>query len=146
MIQKPDENAKTGRIFEDMEQYGFTDIAMKLYYASRTYGADEYIMFLETMSDHRSMKEAAFFSPPKNDSQDATLSQHSRAEKHHDHKERKQAHTQYVLYTMYVLCVLCVLCVIVTSITCSGFNYKAPISLPDNSWEIVSEIPVFKSG
>jgi len=34
MIQKPDENAKTGRIFEDMEQYGFTVIAMKLYYAS----------------------------------------------------------------------------------------------------------------
>ena len=57
MIQKPDGNAKTGRIFEGMEQCGFTDIAIKLYYASRTYGADEYIMFLETMSDHRSMPE-----------------------------------------------------------------------------------------
>ncbi|MCL2003527.1 MAG: class I SAM-dependent methyltransferase [Oscillospiraceae bacterium] len=43
--------------FESLEQYGFTDIAMKLYNASRTYGADEYISLLETMSDHRAMSE-----------------------------------------------------------------------------------------
>jgi len=43
--------------FESLEQYGFKDIAMKLYNASRTYGADEYIALLDTMSDHRAMPE-----------------------------------------------------------------------------------------
>lgn len=43
--------------FESLEQYGFKDITMKLYNASRTYGADEYIAFLDTMSDHRAMPE-----------------------------------------------------------------------------------------
>ena len=43
--------------FENLEQYGFKDITMKLYDASRAYGADEYIAFLDTMSDHRAMPE-----------------------------------------------------------------------------------------
>jgi hypothetical protein len=46
-----------GYRFESLEQYGFTDIAMKLYSTSRTYGADEYIALLDTMSDHRAMPE-----------------------------------------------------------------------------------------
>jgi len=43
--------------FENMEQYGFTDITMKLYNASRIYGADEYIALMDTMSDHRALTE-----------------------------------------------------------------------------------------
>ena len=41
--------------FESLEQYGFKDISMKLYHATRTYGADEYITLLDTMSDHRAL-------------------------------------------------------------------------------------------
>jgi len=41
--------------FESMEQYGFTDITMKLYNAVRIYGADEYIALMDTMSDHRAL-------------------------------------------------------------------------------------------
>jgi len=43
--------------FESLEQYGFKDIVMKLYNASRTYGADEYIALMDTMSDHRALTE-----------------------------------------------------------------------------------------
>ena len=53
---KPAEIYRGFRV-ECLEPYGFTDIAMKLHNASRTYGADEYITFLDTMSDHRAMPE-----------------------------------------------------------------------------------------
>jgi len=43
--------------FDSLEQYGFSDIAMKLYSVVRTYGADEYIALMDTMSDHRAMPE-----------------------------------------------------------------------------------------
>ena len=41
--------------FEGMEQYGFVDIKMNLYNASRTYSADKYIELLDTFSDHRAL-------------------------------------------------------------------------------------------
>ena len=41
--------------FESLEQYGFRDIMMKLYDATRAYSADEYIALLETYSDHRAL-------------------------------------------------------------------------------------------
>ena len=41
--------------FESLEQYGFKDIAMKLYNETRTYNADEYISLLDTYSDHRAL-------------------------------------------------------------------------------------------
>jgi len=44
--------------FEGMEQYSFRDITMKFYEASRTYTADEYIILLDTNSDHRSLPDA----------------------------------------------------------------------------------------
>ena len=44
--------------FSDMEQYGFTDIAMKFYDVTLTYSADEYIALLETMSDHRNLPDS----------------------------------------------------------------------------------------
>ena len=53
---KPAETHRGFR-FESLEQYGFNDISMKLYNASRTYAADEYIAFLDTMSDHRALLE-----------------------------------------------------------------------------------------
>ena len=43
--------------FESLEQYGFIDVTMKLYYASRIYSADEYISLLETYSDHRALPD-----------------------------------------------------------------------------------------
>lgn len=43
--------------FEDLKDYGFKDILMKFYDRSKTYNADEYIVLLETMSDHRSLPE-----------------------------------------------------------------------------------------
>ena len=43
--------------FESLEQYGFKDISMKLYDATRVYSADEYIKLLDTMSDHRALPE-----------------------------------------------------------------------------------------
>jgi ubiquinone/menaquinone biosynthesis C-methylase UbiE len=44
--------------FEDLKTYSFTDISMKLYDASRSFNADEYITLLETMSDHRCLPES----------------------------------------------------------------------------------------
>jgi ubiquinone/menaquinone biosynthesis C-methylase UbiE len=41
--------------FESLEQYGFSDITMKLYEATQTYNADDYIMLLDTYSDHRAL-------------------------------------------------------------------------------------------
>ncbi|MCL2203184.1 MAG: class I SAM-dependent methyltransferase [Defluviitaleaceae bacterium] len=43
--------------FESMEQYGFRDVTMKFYNASRTYSADEYIALMDTMSDNRALPE-----------------------------------------------------------------------------------------
>ena len=43
--------------FESLEQYGFKDIAMKLYNRSRVYNVDEYISLLETYSDHRALPD-----------------------------------------------------------------------------------------
>ena len=43
--------------FESLKHYGFKDISMKLYHATRTHGADESIAFLDTMSDHRALAE-----------------------------------------------------------------------------------------
>ena len=53
---KPEE-IRRGFRFNCLEQYGFVDIAMKLYKGSRTYGADEYISLMDTMSDHRAMPD-----------------------------------------------------------------------------------------
>lgn len=41
--------------FESLERYGFSDVTMKLYDASRTYSVDEYLELLDTFSDHRSL-------------------------------------------------------------------------------------------
>ena len=53
---KPEEIYRGFR-FESLEQYGFTDILMKLYKSERTYNADDYIKLQDTMSDHRAMPE-----------------------------------------------------------------------------------------
>jgi len=53
---KPEEIYRGFR-FESLEQYGFTDILMKLYNSERTYNADDYIKLQDTMSDHRAMPE-----------------------------------------------------------------------------------------
>jgi SAM-dependent methyltransferase len=44
--------------FESLEQYGFKDVAMKLYDNVLTYNADEYIALLDTYSDHRALPDA----------------------------------------------------------------------------------------
>jgi len=43
--------------FESLEQYGFTDVMMKFYDATRSYSADDYITLLDTYSDHRSLPD-----------------------------------------------------------------------------------------
>jgi len=43
--------------FNDLKDYGFKDITMKLYEAMLTFSADEYIALLETYSDHRHLPE-----------------------------------------------------------------------------------------
>jgi len=53
---KPEEIHRGFR-FNSLEQFGFTDITMKLYNSSRIYGADEYISLMDTMSDHRAMPD-----------------------------------------------------------------------------------------
>ena len=55
-FMKPEELYRGFR-FEGLEQYGFTDISMKLYETTRIYSADEYIALMDTMSDHRAMPE-----------------------------------------------------------------------------------------
>jgi hypothetical protein len=50
--------------FDSLEQYGFKDIEMKLYEATRAYGADDYLALMDTMSDHLAMpndKRAVLF-------------------------------------------------------------------------------------
>jgi SAM-dependent methyltransferase len=53
---KPSEIYKGFR-FEGLERYGFSEITMKLYDASRTYSVDEYIALLDTYSDHRGLPD-----------------------------------------------------------------------------------------
>jgi len=55
-FRKPSEIHKGFR-FESMERYGFADVSMKLYNATRTYSADEYIALLDTYSDHISLPD-----------------------------------------------------------------------------------------
>lgn len=43
--------------FEDLKNSGFKDISMKFYDISKTFTADEYIVWLDTMSDHKSLPE-----------------------------------------------------------------------------------------
>ena len=38
---------------EPLENYGFRDVTMKFYYNSRTFTTNEYMMMLDTFSDHR---------------------------------------------------------------------------------------------
>jgi len=49
---------KRGYGFEDLKHYGFGDIAMHLYDTTRAFGADEYIVWLGTMSDLRRLPES----------------------------------------------------------------------------------------
>jgi ubiquinone/menaquinone biosynthesis C-methylase UbiE len=51
-FEKPSEIYISYR-FEDLKTYGFKDISMKFYDGYKTYNADEYIVLLETMSDHK---------------------------------------------------------------------------------------------
>ncbi|HZK34550.1 MAG TPA: hypothetical protein VFD33_04490, partial [Bacillota bacterium] len=44
--------------FEGLEDYGFKDVLMRFYDGAKTYSADEYIVLLETMSDHKSLPES----------------------------------------------------------------------------------------
>lgn len=53
-LLKPSEMYKAFR-FDSLERYGFSDVTIKLYDASRTYSADEYIELLDTFSDHRTL-------------------------------------------------------------------------------------------
>jgi len=48
---------KRGYGFEGMGAYGFADITKKQYDTIRSFGAEEYIAWLGTMSDHRSLPE-----------------------------------------------------------------------------------------
>ena len=50
-FEKPSEIFNSYR-FNDLKTYGFKDISMKFYEGYKTFNADEYITFLETMSDH----------------------------------------------------------------------------------------------
>ena len=43
--------------FDSLEQYGFEEVTMKLYYATRAYSADEYIALLATYPDHRALPD-----------------------------------------------------------------------------------------
>ena len=43
--------------FEDMRDYGFTDVSLRFYDSAWTRGADEHVDFLDTLADHRSLPE-----------------------------------------------------------------------------------------
>lgn len=53
-FKKPSEIYKGFR-FDSLEQYGFSEVTLKLYDATITYTADEYIELLDTFSDHRNL-------------------------------------------------------------------------------------------
>ncbi len=44
--------------FESLQQYGFIDVSMKFYDFTRSYSADDYITWLDTMADHRGLPES----------------------------------------------------------------------------------------
>ena len=55
--------------FADMSAYGFTDVTIGQYDVSRTFDADEYIEYIDTMSDNRSLPDAnrsAFYAGIRN--------------------------------------------------------------------------------
>jgi ubiquinone/menaquinone biosynthesis C-methylase UbiE len=43
--------------FESLEKYGFSEVTMKLYDASRTYSVDDYMALLDTYADHRGLPD-----------------------------------------------------------------------------------------
>lgn len=43
--------------FEDLAAYGFQEVAMRIYERTRAFSAEEYVAFLDTLSDHRSLPE-----------------------------------------------------------------------------------------
>ena len=43
--------------FEDMRSYGFQNVSLKLYDTPIIYSADEYLVLLDTLADHRTMPE-----------------------------------------------------------------------------------------
>jgi SAM-dependent methyltransferase len=51
------EGIKKGFGFSDLDKYGFTEISKKHYYSNKEFNAEEYILMLDTMSDHRSLPE-----------------------------------------------------------------------------------------
>lgn len=44
--------------FEDLKNYGYKDVTMKFYDGSKIFSANEYINWLDTLSDHRSLPES----------------------------------------------------------------------------------------
>ncbi|WP_033168186.1 class I SAM-dependent methyltransferase [Clostridium sp. KNHs205] len=56
-FEKPSEIYNSFR-FEDLRTYGFKDVSMKFYDGYKTFNADEYITWLETMSDHRGLPDS----------------------------------------------------------------------------------------
>ena len=56
IMKEPDEIFKRYG-FKDLRDYGFTDISINLYDASRIFNADEYITLLDTYADHRNLPE-----------------------------------------------------------------------------------------
>lgn len=56
IMKEPDEIFKRYG-FKDLKDYGFIDISMNFYDASRIFNADEYIALLDTYADHRSLPE-----------------------------------------------------------------------------------------
>ncbi|MCG8483913.1 MAG: class I SAM-dependent methyltransferase [Clostridia bacterium] len=53
-FKKPSE-IYIGYRFEDLKVYGFRDVVMKFFDFKMIYNADEYIAFIDTMSDHRGL-------------------------------------------------------------------------------------------
>lgn len=56
-FEKPSEIYNSFR-FEDLRTYGFKDVSMKFYDGYKIFNADEYITWLETMSDHRGLPDS----------------------------------------------------------------------------------------
>lgn len=56
IMKEPDEIFKRYG-FKDLKEYGFKDISINQYDVSRVFTADEYISFLDTYADHRSLSE-----------------------------------------------------------------------------------------
>lgn len=54
---KSPEEIYRGFRFNDMKDYGFNDVSMKLYESTRTFTADEYMLMFDTISDHRALPD-----------------------------------------------------------------------------------------